>query len=62
MYLSQRETSKLPRETLLQLEILKGTTERCTVKKLRELMKGYITVKVSSEPPEYQEASCMRIL
>ncbi|XP_078334132.1 uncharacterized protein LOC144625796 [Crassostrea virginica] len=42
-------TSKLPRETLLQLEIQKGPNERWTVKKLRELMKGYITVKESSE-------------
>ena len=48
------KTSKLPRKILLQLEIQKGTNGRWAVKKLRELMKGYITVKESSEPSEYQ--------
>nr|XP_034322472.1 uncharacterized protein LOC117688490 [Crassostrea gigas] len=42
-------TSKLPKETLLQLEIQKGSQEKWTVQKLRDLMKSYITVKESSE-------------
>ncbi|XP_062582984.1 uncharacterized protein LOC134244753 [Saccostrea cucullata] len=42
-------TSKLPKETLLQLEIQKGPKEKWTVQKLRELMKNYIKVKESSE-------------
>ena len=42
-------TSKLPKETLLQLEIQKGSRERWTVKKLRDLFKAYVTAKESTE-------------
>ncbi|XP_078309420.1 uncharacterized protein LOC144617852 [Crassostrea virginica] len=42
-------TSKLPKETLLQLEIQKGSREKWTVKKLRDLFKAYVTAKESTE-------------
>nr|XP_022295087.1 uncharacterized protein LOC111105210 [Crassostrea virginica] len=42
-------TSKLPKETLLQLEIQKGSREKWTVKKLRDLLKAYFTAKESAE-------------
>ena len=44
-------TSKLPKDTLLQLEIQKGSTDKWTVKKLRDLdlFKAYVTAKESTE-------------
>ncbi|XP_056016952.1 uncharacterized protein LOC125656535 [Ostrea edulis] len=42
-------TSKLPKETLLQLEIQKGSRDKWTVKKLRDLFKAYVTAKESTE-------------
>ncbi|XP_056016815.1 uncharacterized protein LOC130053514 [Ostrea edulis] len=42
-------TSKIPKETLLQLEIQKGSRDKWTVKKIRDLFKAYITAKESTE-------------
>ncbi|XP_056016813.1 uncharacterized protein LOC130053512 [Ostrea edulis] len=42
-------TSKLPKETLLQLEIQKGSRDKWTVKKIRDLFKAYVTAKESTE-------------
>jgi hypothetical protein len=42
-------TSKLPKERLLQLEIQKGTRDKWTVQKLRDLVKAYITAKESTK-------------
>ena len=39
----------LPKETLLQLEIQKGSRDKWTVKKQRHLFKAYVTAKESTE-------------
>ena len=41
--------SMLPRDTLLQLEIQKGTDKEWTVKELRERLRSYITAKERAE-------------